>query len=204
MGLLDSGAQLSCIGGNLARDLCEGNELRHYRTFIRTADGREQVAFANFNTEVKFRDRSNSINFYVVPSLSQSIILGVDFWKVFGIAPDIISEIERDQDLSVVDYERHDMTPGQRLQLESVKALFPSYETDGLGKTSLMKHEIELEPNSRPMKQRYFPISPAIERIVHNEIDEMLRLGVIEETPPNSPWSSPVVLVRKSEKVRLC
>lgn len=66
-----------------------------------------------------------------------------------------------------------------------------------------MEHTIELEPNVRPIKQRYFPISPAIEKLVHSEIDEMLKLGVIEEAP-NSPWSSPVVLVRKADKVRLC
>lgn len=66
-----------------------------------------------------------------------------------------------------------------------------------------MEHVIELDSNARPVKQRYYPISPAIERLVHGEIDTMLQLGVIEEAP-HSPWSSPVVLVRKADKVRLC
>ena len=37
---------------------------------------------------------------------------------------------------------------------------------------------------------------------MYTELDRMLQLGVIEES--NSPWSSPVVIVQKPGKVRLC
>lgn len=45
-------------------------------------------------------------------------------------------------------------------------------------------------------------MSPAIEKLMYEELDRMLDLGVIEES--NSAWSSPVVLVRKPGKLRLC
>jgi len=52
------------------------------------------------------------------------------------------------------------------------------------------------------LKQWHFPVSPAVEKLVYPEVDRMLKLGVIEES--DSAWSSPVVLVQKPGKVRLC
>ena len=55
---------------------------------------------------------------------------------------------------------------------------------------------------ARPVKQRHFPVSPAVEKAMYAEIDRMLRLGVIEES--DSAWSSPIVMVTKAGKVRIC
>jgi len=52
-----------------------------------------------------------------------------------------------------------------------------------------VEHTIELEPKVKPIKQRHFPISPALEKIIHSEMDEMLKLDVIEESP-QSPWKA--------------
>ncbi|KAH8357521.1 hypothetical protein KR084_012071, partial [Drosophila pseudotakahashii] len=71
----------------------------------------------------------------------------------------------------------------------------------GLGKTTLISHEIDIG-EAKPIKQRHFPVSPAVEKLLYKEIDRMLEMGVIEES--QSAWSSPVVLVQKPGKVRLC
>jgi hypothetical protein len=71
-----------------------------------------------------------------------------------------------------------------------------------LGKTSLVSHSITLKPGTVPVKQRYYPVSPAIQNIMHAEIKKMLDMGIIEES--KSPWSSPVVLVKKGEGHRIC
>jgi len=101
------------------------------------------------------------------------------------------------------DLDMHVLTEKERENLEKVKIRFPAYEEEGLGKTHLMEHKIELKPGAKPIKQKYFSISPAIEKLVNAEIDEMLELEV-KEVAPNCPWSSPVVLVKRNNKARLC
>lgn len=93
------------------------------------------------------------------------------------------------------------LTPTQKQQLDAVISLFPSFEQQGLGRTSLIKHSIDIG-QAKPVKQRYYPVSPAVEKLIFAEIDRMLRLGVIEKS--TSPWSSPMRLVVKPHKVRLC
>lgn len=206
LGLLDSGAQVSCLGNKLAVEIQNKLNLTQRKTTIRTADSREQLCFGTVDLPITFKNEKKILHFFVVPSLSQDIILGVDFWKKFQIAPNIISQVDFEEKLGMAtteDLSVHVLCPPEKTRLEQVKSLFPSCEKEGLGRTKLFQYEIELEPNVRPIKQRYFPISPAIEKLVHKEIDEMLALGVIEEAP-NSPWSSPVVLVKKPNKVRLC
>ncbi|KAH8318247.1 hypothetical protein KR059_000694, partial [Drosophila kikkawai] len=77
----------------------------------------------------------------------------------------------------------------------------PSFAISGLGKTNLLSHEIDVG-EAKPIKQRHFPVSPAVEKLLYAEIDRMLEMEVIEES--QSAWSSPVVLVQKPGKVRLC
>ncbi|KAH8344958.1 hypothetical protein KR084_003990, partial [Drosophila pseudotakahashii] len=74
----------------------------------------------------------------------------------------------------------------------------------GLGKASILEHAIEISPESKPVKQRYFSVSPAIEKKIHSEIDDMLKMGIIEKAPATCSWSSPVAVVQKGEKFRIC
>ncbi|KAH8286813.1 hypothetical protein KR044_003965, partial [Drosophila immigrans] len=76
-----------------------------------------------------------------------------------------------------------------------------SFSQEGLGKTNLISHSIEVG-NAKPIKQRHFPVSPAVEKAMYAEIDRMLQLGVIEES--ESGWSSPIVMVNKPGNVRIC
>uniref|UniRef100_A0A1B0GD19 DUF7041 domain-containing protein n=1 Tax=Glossina morsitans morsitans TaxID=37546 RepID=A0A1B0GD19_GLOMM len=71
-----------------------------------------------------------------------------------------------------------------------------------LGKTQLEEHEIIVTEENLPIKQKHYPISPTILKLVYDELSRMLSLGVIEES--NSSWSSPVALVRKGTNNGLC
>ena len=76
-----------------------------------------------------------------------------------------------------------------------------SFDTRGLGKTSLLSCEIETE--GRPIKQRYYNIAPAKLKLLEAELDNMLKLGVVE--PSNGSWSNPIVTVQKKDgTVRFC
>ena len=71
-----------------------------------------------------------------------------------------------------------------------------------LGRTNLVKHKIELT-NYMPIKDRYWRISPHQYEEVRKHLKEMLDVGAIRRS--NSPWASPVVLVRKKDgSLRFC
>ena len=63
-----------------------------------------------------------------------------------------------------------------------------------LGKTNIVKHVIKVN-NPVPFKERYRRIPPHQYEEVHKHLKEMEEIGAIRRS--NSPWASPVVLVRK-------
>ena len=71
-----------------------------------------------------------------------------------------------------------------------------------LGKMDLVKHHIELT-NYTPIKDQYMQIPPQQYEEVQKHLKQMLDIGAIRCS--NSPWSSPVVLVRKKDgSLRFC
>ncbi|XP_036346299.1 uncharacterized protein K02A2.6-like, partial [Rhagoletis pomonella] len=164
------------------------------------ADGRAHHVKVFLNVYMRYQDMERQIKLYVIPSITQRLILGIDFWRIFELAPGIISEValENSQGDSSIDFP---LTDSQKQQLEAVKLLFPNFEIQGLGRTGLIQHHIDVG-GAKPIKQRYYPVSPAVEKLMFDEVDRMMKLGVIE--PSNSAWSSPMRLVVKPGKVRLC
>lgn len=138
---------------------------------------------------------------YLVPSLEQPLHLGISFWKLFQIAPQIISEICPFSSYRISDPNAHELSNDQTKAMEQVISLFPSNAKEGLGRTTIEKHTINTG-DTEPIKQRHYPVSPAIENLMNEELDRMLALDIIEES--ERAWSSPVVLVRKPGKNRLC
>ncbi|UYV80952.1 K02A2.6-like [Cordylochernes scorpioides] len=65
-------------------------------------------------------------------------------------------------------------------------------------KTSSLKgkHHIDTGDHA-PIKQRPYRVSPRERSIIQTEVDNMLKLEIIQ--PSDSPWSSPVVLVEKKD-----
>ena len=77
-----------------------------------------------------------------------------------------------------------------------------SKSSQDMGLTDLAEHTIETG-NTRPIKQAPRRIPLAKMQEVDQEIKDMLDKGVIEES--ESPWSSPVVLVKKKDNsLRFC
>lgn len=71
-----------------------------------------------------------------------------------------------------------------------------------LGRTTSVTHHIDTGSHA-PLRQRPYRVSAAERRIINEQVDDMLTRGVIQ--PSQSPWSSPVVLVRKKDgSIRFC
>nr|CAI5840213.1 unnamed protein product [Callosobruchus analis] len=145
----------------------------------------------------QLRDRIQVIDALVIPTLPHSIILGVDFWKRMEVVPNLhAGEWNFCSDISVQSAEvagiqdNSSLTPEQRALLDSVVNEAFDKMGDRVGRTHLVEHVIRTD--SPPIKQRYYPLSPTLQQVVNQELDEMLEKGVVE--PSTSPWSSPVVM----------
>ena len=97
------------------------------------------------------------------------------------------------------------LTSDQKQQVEDLLAKFQTgfVGPDGkLGRTNLVKHRIDTG-DSPPIKQPFRRLPIAQREIVEKELEKMLENDVIE--PSESPWSSPLVLVKKKDgSVRTC
>jgi transposase InsO family protein len=75
--------------------------------------------------------------------------------------------------------------------------------SDKPGKTNLAEHSIMLRSDAKPVQLRPYRMNPQMQRVLRIEIEQMLSDGLIEES--DSEWSSPVVMVPKSDKTfRTC
>lgn len=201
-GLLDSGASVSILGKNSAELISSlGIKIKQLKSYIQTADGTANPVTGHVFLPITYMNKTEILKFCIVPSLKSEIYLGINFWKKFNVAPDVISEVTDDIKQSESG-NQHQLTTKDRMELERIIKSFRSFETNGLGRTDLVVHNIDVG-NHPPIKQRHYPVSPVIQDLIFQEIGRMISLGVIEES--TSPWSSPVVLVRKANgKSRLC
>ena len=100
---------------------------------------------------------------------------------------------------------------GDRLTEEEKEQLFAlcleyndlfAMGSDDFGRTTALRHKINTE-TSAPIRQQARRIPPFRKDEVNKLLDDMLRKEIV--TPSQSPWASPVVLVRKKDgSTRFC
>lgn len=209
LGLLDSGASRTIVGKpgfDILKKL--GLKLISQETRCTVANGQVSVSSGYVPTPVSLMDTTHLIDILVLPDLAHTLILGIDFWKIMNIVPDLRRDVwhfAKDSSVpelcSVMDSSC--LSEAERVALDSLVAEKISLMGTTLGRCKVAEHVIELEPGTKPIKQRYYPVPPFKQKILDTEIEEMLRLGVIE--PSKSPWSSPVCLVKKKDdSYRFC
>ena len=93
------------------------------------------------------------------------------------------------------------------LQQQQLNELFKEFQDvfsqgdDDLGNTPLLEHGIKT--HGPPLRQPYRRQNPAVHREEMTQVQQMLSSNVIR--PSNSPWASPVVMVRKKDdSLRFC
>ena len=90
------------------------------------------------------------------------------------------------------------LSPLQQQQLNELFLEFSdvfSRGEDDLGNTPLLEHAIET--HGPPLRQPYRRQNPAVRREEMAQVQQILSSNVIR--PSNSPWASPVVMVRKKD-----
>lgn len=219
MGLLDSGSSTTILGnGSHKYLLAAGFKLETVDNinFI-AAGGNKLKSVGVLNLPVSFLDQTHTLKLYVVPGIKHSLILGMDFWRTFGLFPKYLDRIayykDSDTILAVTDVaasESYNLCSYEHLSVEEkvvadqMMSHFHdiSYEKQGLGRTHLITHVINTG-DAAPIRQRYYRMSPEKQRILVEQLDEMLKEDVVE--PCESPWSSPVLLTpKKNGELRFC
>ena len=90
----------------------------------------------------------------------------------------------------------------QKAQLGELTQKYESVFTDVPRKTNVIECDLQLT-SSQPVRSKPYPVPHALRDVINKEVSDMLSLGIIEKS--DSPYASPVVLVRKKDgTVRFC
>ncbi|CAB0033050.1 unnamed protein product [Trichogramma brassicae] len=96
-----------------------------------------------------------------------------------------------------------EMTQREREQLEKLLDEILQPKTGPLSHTNLIEHSINIKEGTKPIKQRYYPVSEKLKEELHQQVRDLLENDIIETS--SSGWSSPIVMVKKSNgKYRMC
>ena len=91
----------------------------------------------------------------------------------------------------------------QKEEIQKLIQSFPTVFNPIAGRTTKLRHQINLIPGSRPCNSAPFRYAPARRQIIEENLQEMTAQGIIK--PSKSPWASPVVLAPKKDgTLRFC
>lgn len=210
LGLLDSGSSVTLVSGLVLDKLLKlGLTLKTNNTVkFRVANGDMCTSIGTVITPICLEGKVKVLEVLAVSQLSSSLILGSDFWMAMDVVPDLKRDIwyfGKDRVLDTCGIQTDSvLTSSQQKQLKNMLSEKFMRMKEGLGYTTMIEHEIILQPDTRPVKQRYYPVSPVKQRLLDEELNRMLKEGIVE--PSKSPWSSPAILVPKDggTKYRFC
>lgn len=217
--LLDSGANVSIVG-KLGIDTLKRLNLKIYGTHlghVKTADSREQVIEGMVDLPIIIKNSLQILPTYIVPSLAHSFIFGSDFCKKFQVRIDFENnewfaqsellncsiDVVETSNMKVPSVSLEFLSESQVSQVTNIVESFKKITSkDRLGLTHKITMNIDTG-DAKPFKLRQYLMSPYMLQLLNSELDDMLKLGVVE--PSKSPWNSPVLLVKKSSgEYRFC
>lgn len=210
-GLLDSGANQIFINESTYEFLHQLGIVLHTENVSSCvlANNQELKCLGFVNIPITLENKTHIFKCFVLSDLRHSIVLGTVFWIKMGIVPDLRKgywSFSKEQSFysdSLNSLQTSDdLTNCQRKKLNQiVDGYFNRMQNVKLGCVKDIEHEIIT--SSKPIKSKYYPVSPYMQTKINEEIDKMLDLDVIE--PSNSGWSSPILMVPKKDNTyRFC
>ena len=115
-----------------------------------------------------------------------------DECKEVGRSP----RLKNSEVLMNLDHKLNHLPVQEKEMLKELLGEFATLFPDVPGKTTVAVHDIDVG-NAPPIKQHPYRVNPVKLRLMQNEVEYMLKNGIIE--PSKSQWSSPCVLVPKSD-----
>lgn len=204
--LIDTGSEISFVNRETADTLSAAHfPISAGTGVVQLADGQETQLHGSMQIPVSTNAKTTWHRFQVMPTLGSPMLIGVDLWAKMGYAipapPRPNHERKKPRTAATAGLAGRTDSENRRLE-EFLRHELHAFESVS-GPTERTKHQIRLKPGSASIKQRYRPRNPAMQAVIDREVEEMEREGVIEKSC--SPWSSPVVIVKKKDgKNRFC
>ena len=94
------------------------------------------------------------------------------------------------------------LTAAQKSQMEEMLGGYKDVFTELPGQTNLVQHKIPVTDET-PVRSRPYPVPYSFREALQKEVDEMLKMGIVEKA--ETPYASPVVMVNKKDGMkRIC
>ena len=182
---------------------------------VRLADGSRSPLLGHVLLPLTVAGLTREIRVAIMPNLDADCYLGVNIVRAFRAVLDPDSdqlfckdsgayvELEvaslKTEPSTVAAIGLADATESQRDELKAMVKSILKATPPGLGCVKGVVHEIKVG-NTRPIKQRHYPMSEKVQEEMHKQVRDMLQQVVIE--PSQSGWSSPIVMTRKGDGSR--
>lgn len=207
--LLDSGSNATIISERQFRRISPGplKSLDH-PCELRSANGQVISVRGQCYLPFTFKGITKVVCTLVVDKLSVDCLLGMDFWKSFGITPELkdCALVGPGRVQSAEEELQSTLSASQAARINQVKSWFQGVEPGKLSTTTLTEHRIIIKEefqNKDPVIRYPYKMSPSKLQKVWAEVDRWRAMGIIEES--DSDWSLNLVAVTKpDDSIRLC
>lgn len=221
--LIDTGAShtfvnVSCFSAQKRASL----KLSAVKGLLTFADGKSTTILGLTYMTLSLGGKSYSVPVHLVEDLPFSALLGLDVMRLMDMEISVnkaqitisdqdgsitlpVTEMTGLNVVSAVELKTVEElnlesnagpTPEQEMHLGGLLATWKERFKSSSGRLAGFKHKIYIEDNTVPIKQRNFPMSPAMTNLAQEHVNKMLEEGLIQES--TSPWASPIVFVNKS------
>ena len=205
--LIDTGASVSLIPRNVIPSPDVGKITPYCGSVVSVCGSSLQIV-GQCAVELCSNAANFVHDFLICDGVSHAII-GMDFLGYYSAIVDIPSQALKVANhlLPFGSQSGSGIRSVTRKELDDILDEFPSVlrsEENCIGDTEVIEHEIVLhDAHCAPVHCRARPIPYHLRDVVTEQINKMLRLGVIQES--RSPWSSPILLVPKTDgQYRFC
>lgn len=205
-GLLDSGATVSLMK---KPEFVNQEDLLPTSVRLKAANGTQMSVMGYLMVPIKYGELEKMVPVIVVEDSEQELILGITFWKAFGLKVisgneeiQLVSKEEKQEMLNKVEPEVS-LTDEQLKLLKEAVHIFLFSTENNIGKTNVLEHTIELMEGAKEYVVRPYFYAPVVEEKILDEIDRLLKSGIIE--PSKSNFANPLVpVIKPTGKIRLC
>ena len=217
--MIDTVSTLSAMS-KVARQLFVQTSVETINTPVTLGDGTTTILTKIYQVTLTMNNKMKRVKFYKLPGLPFPLLLGTDIAREFELLlhfqPEVIMKensqlfsiqqpVQHDAHLDESEHDIH-LSDSENRKFEELKRKYDQIlakSTEELTQTNLITHHIHTT-TEHPIRQQPYRLSPNQKEILEEEIQTLLKIGVIIRSP-ESLWASPLVMVPKPNgSTRVC